>query len=80
MLANSAVRNLIREGKIHQLPNAIRTHAKMGMQLLDQALVSLHRNGVIHKDNVFAFCNDPDEVEKLIASADDRDPVMAEMR
>jgi twitching motility protein PilT len=78
MLANSAVRNLIREGKIHQLPNAIRTHARLGMQLLDQALVNLHRNGVISKDNVYAYCNDRDEVEKLIANADDRDPITAD--
>jgi len=35
MLANAAVRNLIREGKIHQLPNTIRTHARLGMQSLD---------------------------------------------
>ncbi len=78
MLANSAVRNLIREGKIHQLPNAIRTHARLGMQLLDQALVTLHRNGVISRENVYAYCNDHDEVEKLIANADDRDPVTAD--
>jgi twitching motility protein PilT len=78
MLANSSVRNLIREGKIHQLPNAIRTHARLGMQLLDQSLVNLHRNGVISKDDVYAFCNDREEVEKLIISADDRDPVTAD--
>ncbi len=72
MLANPAVRNLIREGKIHQLPNAIRTHARLGMQLLDHALVSLHKDGVISTENVYAFCNDPDEVEKLIANIEDR--------
>jgi twitching motility protein PilT len=72
MLANPAVRNLIREGKIHQLPNAIRSHTRMGMQLLDHALVSLHKDGVITTENVFAFCNDRDEVEKLIANIEDR--------
>ncbi|MBP1706404.1 MAG: twitching motility protein [Chloroflexi bacterium] len=72
MLANPAVRNLIREGKIHQLPNAIRTHARMGMQLLDQALVNLHKNGVISTENVYAFCNDREEVEKLMASIEDK--------
>ena len=72
MLANSAVRNLIREGKIHQLPNAIRTHARMGMQLLDHALVSLHKDGKISTDNVFAFCNDKEEIEKLMANIGDR--------
>jgi twitching motility protein PilT len=72
MLANPAVRNLIREGKIHQLPNAIRTHARMGMQLLDHALVSLHKDGSISTENVYAFCNDQDEVDKLIANIEDR--------
>ena len=72
MLANPAVRNLIREGKVHQLPNAIRTHARLGMQLLDHALVSLHKDGFITTENVYAFCNDPEEVEKLIANIEDR--------
>ena len=39
----------------------------MGMQLLDQALVNLHKDGLITTENVFAFCNDREEVEKLIA-------------
>jgi twitching motility protein PilT len=72
MLANPAVRNLIREGKIHQLPNAIRTNARMGMQLMDQSLVNLHKEGLISTDNVYSFCNDADEVEKLIASVDEK--------
>jgi len=66
MLANSAVRNLIREGKIYQLPNTIRMHAQIGMELLDQALVNLYQNGDITSDSVFSFCNDRDEVAKLI--------------
>jgi twitching motility protein PilT len=74
MLANSAVRNLIREGKIHQLPNAIRTHAKLGMQLMDHALVNLHRAGLIDTDRVYAYCNDSEEVEMLIANTDDKVP------
>jgi len=67
MLANPAVRNLIREGKIYQLPNTIRTNGRLGMELLDQALVKLHRLGVISCENLFAFCNDRGEVEKLIS-------------
>ena len=66
MLANGAVRNLIREGKSYQLPNAIRMHAQLGMQLLDQALINLHRQGLISRDGVLSFCNDQDEVSKLI--------------
>ena len=69
MLANPAVRNLIREGKIYQLPNTIRTHTQLGMELLDQALVNLYRKGIISYESLLAFCNDRDEVEKLTGKA-----------
>lgn len=72
MLANPAVRNLIREGKIHQLPNAIRTNVRIGMQLMDQSLVNLHKEGLISTENVYSFCNDAEEVEKLIANVDEK--------
>ena len=65
MLANPAVRNLIREGKIYQLPNVIRTHTQNGMETLDQSLVKLYRQGIISHQNLLAFCNDRDEVERL---------------
>jgi len=69
MLANPAVRNLIREGKIYQLPNVIRTHTQDGMVTLDQSLVNLYREGIISHQNLLAFCNDRDEVEKLTGKA-----------
>ena len=65
MLANPAVRNLIREGKTFQLPNTIRMHSQQGMELFDQSLIRLYRNGAISRESVFDFCNDSDEVEKL---------------
>ena len=70
MLASAAVRNTIREGKIHQLPNAILTHAHAGMILFDHALIKLYREGVINYDDLFAFCNDPDEVTKRTAKVE----------
>lgn len=66
MLALPAVKNIIREGKIHQLPNAIMTQTRSGMKLLDNALINLHRSGVISGDSLFAFCNDREEVAKLM--------------
>ncbi len=69
MLANPAVKNLIREGKIYQLPNVIRTHAQLGMKLLDQTLVDLYRQEIISYENLLAFCNDRDEIEKLTGRA-----------
>ncbi len=47
MVATSAVRNLIREGKTFQLPNAIQTGSQHGMQTLDQALSALFRANMV---------------------------------
>ncbi len=65
MLANSAVKNLIREGKTYQLPNTIRINSQAGMELLDQALVKLYHDGIISLESVFEFCNDRDEITRL---------------
>jgi twitching motility protein PilT len=66
MLGNPAVKSLIREGKIYQLPNVIRTHREMGMISLDEALVALYLKGAITGESVLDVCNDRQEVEKLI--------------
>jgi len=66
MLGNPAVKNLIREGKLYQLPNVIRTHREMGMISLDEALVSIYLKGIITGESVLNSCNDRTEVEKLI--------------
>ena len=65
MLANAPVKNLIREGKSYLLSNTIRTHGQMGMQTLDGALVDLYRKGKIEWATVLAYCQDPEDVEKL---------------
>jgi twitching motility protein PilT len=66
MLGNPPVKALIREGKIYQLPNVIRTHRDIGMITLDEALVSLYLRRVITGESLLDFCNDKKEVEKLI--------------
>ena len=68
MVANPPVRSLIREGKIYQLPNIIRTHHDIGMISLDESLVDLYHSGIITYETVSAFRKDRDEVSKLIAS------------
>lgn len=65
MLASSAIRNLIRDGKTYQLPNTIRMSTQQGMELLDQALVRLYRSNIISLEKVFEFCNDRDEITRL---------------
>ena len=66
MLANPAVKNLIREGKTYQLYNVIRTHREIGMMALDEALVDLYLKQIITGESLLDFCNDRQEVEKLI--------------
>jgi twitching motility protein PilT len=70
MLANAAVRNLIREGKSYQLPNIIRMNTRNGMELLDQALVRLYRECVISLETVYEFCNDREDVAKITGERD----------
>jgi twitching motility protein PilT len=72
MLANPPVKNLIREGKIYQLPNVIRTHREIGMISLDEALVNLYLKRIITGETLLAFCNDRQEVEKLIGRVEVR--------
>jgi twitching motility protein PilT len=68
MLASSPVKNLIREGKIYQLPNVIRTHHEAGMKSLDESLVELYNKRIITFQTVKAFCNEPEELSKLIST------------
>jgi len=66
MLGNVAVKNLIREGKIYQLTNVIRTSSLEGMETLDQALVKLYLRRMITLESVGSFCNDREEMERLL--------------
>ncbi len=58
LIANSAVRNLIREGKTHQIPSMIQTGKKYGMQLLDDAIMELYNKGWISPDEAYVKAND----------------------
>ncbi len=66
MIATSAVRNLIREGKTFQIPNVIQTGSQHGMQTLEQALADLCRRNVITRDDALARCANPDELDRLL--------------
>lgn len=66
MLANPPVKALIRDGKVYQLPNVIRTHHDIGMITMDEALVSLYLQKTITSKTLFEYCNDQKEVEKVI--------------
>ena len=60
MIGTPAVRNLIREGKIAQLPSALQTGQKWGMQTLDQHLKDLVHKGVVTREAAELFASDPE--------------------
>ncbi len=66
LVTNSAVRNIIREGKSHQLDAVIQTGADQGMQTMDRTLVNLVQNGTITYDNAYEVAVDLVEFERLI--------------
>jgi twitching motility protein PilT len=55
MVATVAIRNLIREGKTHQMPSSIQTGTQVGMQSLEQALRNLVMQGRIDRTHAEGF-------------------------
>lgn len=60
MHANHAVRNLIREGKSHQLVSVMQTNRKMGMITMDEAIQQHYMEGRITREMAIQFATDPD--------------------
>ncbi len=67
--SNAAVRNLIREGKEHQLYSVMQASHAIGMKTMDQALVELCNAGKISKTEALDKCIDRTEVERLLQRA-----------
>ena len=63
MIGTPAVRNLIRENKIHQLPSSIQTGQKHGMQSLEQHLRELIARGTITKGEAGAKLPNPEVLD-----------------
>lgn len=66
LVATSAVRNLIRENKAHQIPAAIQTGGNIGMQTMDQALKELYAGGLVTYQDALNRSFNPDDLKKLI--------------
>lgn len=58
MIANPAIKNMIREGKIHLINNAIKTNSLQGMGLMDDSLMKLFKRGYISQETMFEHCVD----------------------
>ncbi len=69
MYANSAVRNLIREAKPHQIPSIIQTNKQSGMQTMDDALFDLFHSHRITAEDALVYAQDKGNLAKRIPSA-----------
>ena len=59
MVSTPAIRSMIMQGKTFQITSAIQTGRRLGMRLLDDALIELVRSGEITKDTALSAANDP---------------------
>jgi twitching motility protein PilT len=67
MVPNSAIRNLIREDKIHQIYSSMQVgQEKFGMQTMNQSLASLYQRRMISVDTAMARSSDLDELRNMI--------------
>ena len=66
LIATSAVRNLIQEGKSHQLTSVLQSGGQVGMQTLDQALKIVVLKGFVAAETAAACSSNPDDFLKLL--------------
>ena len=64
LISTQAIRSLIRENNIHQIPNYIKSGGKDGMILMDDSLQDLHKKGVISKDDMLRYAIDASRMEE----------------
>lgn len=64
--ANQAVRNLIREGKSHQLKTVMQTNRKLGMITMDETIAQLYMDGKISKEMAIQFAQDSDGIKNKL--------------
>ncbi len=66
MVATSAIRNLIREGKTYQIYSVLETGGQFGMQTMDKVLADLYRNGKISNEEAMARAIDRENYKRFL--------------
>lgn len=66
MVATPAIRNLIREGKTHQIESSIQTGSKYGMKTMDMELANLYRQGIISRETALNSAIDREILGRLL--------------
>ena len=68
LIVNDAIRNLIREGKNHQIDTVLQTNLKNGMMPMDYSLAQLVKAKLITHEDAYTRCVDPDTFKRYMAS------------
>jgi twitching motility protein PilT len=68
LVPNPAIRNLIREGKTHQIYSVLQTSSAAGMQTMDASLATLVRDGVISQQLAESRSTTPEELKRLLGA------------
>ena len=66
LVATPAVRNLIREGKVHQIYSIMQAGGRFGMQTMDQSIANLVKAGKVTQQMAYERCHDAEELNRLI--------------
>jgi twitching motility protein PilT len=66
LINNSAVANLIRENRVHEIPSVIETGLEQGMIDMNRCLARLVQNGDVTVENAFRYSTNPKGLERLI--------------
>ncbi len=66
MFLNNAIRNMIRESKIHQIDSIITTSQDEGMISMDTSLIKLYRQGMISRENAIIYSNNSELMAKKL--------------
>ncbi len=67
MICNPAIRNCIRENRIHEIPNIISTSRKLGMQEMDTSIAELYFKGMISREDAIESATNAARMEKTIS-------------
>ncbi|HAV42759.1 TPA: type IV pili twitching motility protein PilT [bacterium] len=70
LMGSPAIRNLIREGKTHQMATLMHTGAQFGMQTLEQAMKVLYQKRLVTFENALACAHDAETFKKLVGRAE----------
>ncbi len=66
LLSNAAVKNLIREEKVHQIYSIMQTSTEYGMRTMNASLVELYQRQLVSYNEIFARTTDPKDLQRMI--------------